>query len=136
VTRSARIPDKGDVAAGTIGQTKNFVTFGTRASSKVSTSGTARNATEAGAPSSAKIRRPRRPAQLPEGCWPRRMRAELAAGYVGEQTVAAFVRRVRHGEYPAPVVNCGRRRLWLKDDLDRAIGPMGALAVSDVAGDL
>ena len=64
------------------------------------------------------------------------MRAELAAGYVGEQTVAAFVRRVRSGEYPAPVVNCGRRQLWLKDDLDRAIGPMADHVVTDVVGDL
>jgi hypothetical protein len=64
------------------------------------------------------------------------MRVELAAGYVGEKSVAAFVRRVRKGEYPAPVANCGKRRLWLKEDLDRAIGPMGTHEVSDVAEDL
>ena len=81
-------------------------------------------------------RRPPRPAELPEGCWPRRMRAEYAAGYVGEKTVAAFERRWRRGEYPAPVVNCGRRRLWLKDDLDRAIAPERAPRMRDAAEDL
>jgi hypothetical protein len=92
--------------------------------------------TDAAAPSPAKIRRPRRLAVIPEGCWPRRLHVELAAGYVGEKTVAAFVRRVRNGEYPAPIVSSGNRNLWLRDDLDRAIGPMGAQAVTDVAGDL
>jgi hypothetical protein len=84
----------------------------------------------------APIRRPRRLAECPDGCWPRRMRAEYAAGYVGEKTVAAFVRRVRCGEYPAPVVNCGRRRLWLKDDLDRAIAVEHAPRMQDAAEDL
>jgi hypothetical protein len=86
------------------------------------------------APSPLKTRRPRRSAVIPEGCWPARMRAEFAAGYVGEKTVAAFVRRVRKGEYPAPAVNSGKRQLWLRDDLDRAIGHREAFA--DAAGDL
>jgi hypothetical protein len=90
--------------------------------------------THTGAPSPIKTRRPRRLAVIPEGCWPRRLRVELAAGYVGEKTVAAFVRRVRNGEYPAPIVSSGNRKLWLKDDLDRAIGHKEAFA--DVAGDL
>jgi hypothetical protein len=49
------------------------------------------------------------------------MRAELAAAYVGEKTVEAFLARVGR-EYPAPVVSEGRRRLWLRKDLDRAMG--------------
>jgi hypothetical protein len=85
-------------------------------------------------PSPLKTRRPRRLASIPEGCWPARMRVELAAGYVGEKTAAAFVRRVRNGEYPAPTVNCGNRQLWLEDDLDRAIG--SAPEVIDLAEDL
>jgi len=32
----------------------------------------------------------RRPSVIPMGSWPRRMPAELAAGYCGEATVEAF----------------------------------------------
>jgi len=39
------------------------------------------------------------------------------------------------GEYPHPRINEGRRRLWLRDDLDRAILPPD-LADRDVAEDL
>jgi len=64
-------------------------------------------------------------ATIPTGCWPARMPPELAAGYVGERSTDAFLRRVGT-EYPAPRVDegtgKGRRRLWLKSDLDRAIG--------------
>ena len=38
-------------------------------------------------------------ARIPLGCWPRRMSAELAAGYVGERTVEAFICRVGK-DYP------------------------------------
>lgn len=62
----------------------------------------------------------RRPVTLPCGAWPRRMSAELAAGYCGERTVEDFVKRVGR-EYPLPRVSEGRRKLWLKDDLDEAI---------------
>ena len=72
---------------------------------------------------------------IPAGSWPRRMGAELAAGYCGETTVAAFVSRVGK-EYPQPRVNEGRRRLWLRDDLDAAILPPELVRVVDVAGDL
>jgi hypothetical protein len=57
------------------------------------------------------------------------MHAELAAAYCGERTVEDFVKRVGR-EYPQPRVKEGRRRLWLKDDLDRAIAP------ASVSGDL
>lgn len=49
------------------------------------------------------------------------MNAEFAAGYCGEPSVEAFLDRVGT-EYPAPDVNEGRRRLWLRDNLDRAMG--------------
>lgn len=64
----------------------------------------------------------RRPSAIPEGAWPRRMPAELSAGYCGETTVDAFLKRVGK-EYPLPRVKEGRRQLWLRDDLDAAIVP-------------
>ena len=63
-----------------------------------------------------------RPPIIPLGSWPRRMGAELAAAYCGESSVGAFIKRVG-AEYPQPRVCEGRRRLWLKDDLDAAILP-------------
>ncbi len=52
---------------------------------------------------------------------------------VGERSAAAFLKRVGK-EYPLPRVAEGRRRLWLKDDLDKAILPTGESA--DIAEDL
>jgi hypothetical protein len=69
------------------------------------------------------------------GCWPRRMSAELAAAYCGEHTTEAFIRRVG-SEYPKPRVSEGRRRLWLKDDLDQAILPPELTKPGDLAEDL
>jgi hypothetical protein len=63
------------------------------------------------------------------------MGADLAAGYCGEPTVDAFLKRVGR-EYPLPRVNEGRRRLWLRDDLDSAILPHELMRVADVAEDL
>jgi hypothetical protein len=63
-----------------------------------------------------------RSAIIPAGSWPRRMPAAIAAGYCGEPTVEAFLKRVGI-EYPQPRVKEGRRQLWLRDDLDRAIAP-------------
>jgi hypothetical protein len=40
------------------------------------------------------------------------------------------------GEYPQPRVNDGRRKLWLRDDLDHAILPPELTAVRDLAEDL
>lgn len=79
-----------------------------------------------------------RPAVIPAGTWPPRMPAELAAGYCGERTVRSFLRRVGT-EYPEPAVKQGRRKLWLIEDLDRAIRPGRPDAsgtVADVAEDL
>lgn len=74
-----------------------------------------------------------RPAVIPAGAWPRRMDAAHAAGYCGEPSVEAFLGRVGR-EYPQPRVNEGRRRLWLRDDLDRAMGvKSGGTDVEDAA---
>jgi hypothetical protein len=76
-----------------------------------------------------------RPAIIPAGSWPRRMSVEIAAGYCGERDVASFIKRVGT-EYPQPRVCDGRRRLWLRDDLDQAILPDELRRVADVAEDL
>jgi len=60
------------------------------------------------------------------------MTASLAAGYCGESCVKDFLSRVGK-EYPSPRVAEGRRRLWLRDDLDAAIVPD---ALNDIAEDL
>jgi hypothetical protein len=77
----------------------------------------------------------KRPAIIPAGSWPRRMGAELAAGYCGEPNVEAFMARVGR-DYPKPRVCEGRRRLWLRDDLDMAILPPELAVVRDVAEDM
>ena len=74
-----------------------------------------------------------RSAIIPVGSWPRRMPAAIAAGYCGEPTVEAFLKRVGT-EYPQPRIKEGRRQLWLRDDLDRAIAP--ELVPGDLAEDL
>jgi hypothetical protein len=76
-----------------------------------------------------------RPSIIPSGSWPRRMPVELAAGYCGEPTVEAFMKRVGR-EYPHPRVNDGRRKLWLRDDLDQAILPPDLATARDLAEDL
>jgi hypothetical protein len=76
-----------------------------------------------------------RSAVIPVGSWPRRMGADLAAGYCGETSVEAFLARVGR-DYPQPRVAEGRRRLWLRDDLDAAILPPELARVADVAEDL
>jgi len=78
---------------------------------------------------------PRRPATIPIGSWPRRMAADLAAAYCGEQSVDAFLKRVGK-EYPNPRIAEGRRRLWLRDDPDSAILPAELAPTLDVAADL
>jgi hypothetical protein len=62
------------------------------------------------------------------------MAVELAAGYCGERTIGDFLKRVG-AEYPLPRVSEGRRRLWLRDDLDAAILPPEQ-AAADIAEDL
>ena len=79
------------------------------------------------------MNRPARRPTIPQGSWPRRMAADLAAGYVGESTIEGFLRRVGK-DYPPPRVCEGRRQLWLRDDPDRAIEPTAYPA--DAAEDL
>lgn len=74
-----------------------------------------------------------RSAIIPAGSWPRRMPAAIAAGYCGEPTVESFLKRVGT-EYPQPRIKEGRRQLWLRDDLDRAIAP--DIVPGDLAADL
>jgi hypothetical protein len=65
------------------------------------------------------------------------MDAQLSAGYCGERSAEAFMRGVRAKIYPAPAVDRKRRKLWLRDDLDRVIKPSSPFAaVADVAEDL
>lgn len=74
---------------------------------------------------------------LPAGAWPRRMNAALSAAYCGEPSIEAFIKRVGPDkEYPLPCVSEGRRKLWLKDDLDKALTPAAHRAERDVAEDL
>lgn len=77
-----------------------------------------------------------RPAMIPNGAWPIRMEAAYAAGYVGESSVEAFLRRVG-SEYPLPVVDegtgKGRRRLWLKEHLEKAVQTSAAVVEDEVA---
>lgn len=60
------------------------------------------------------------------------MNAALSAGYCGESTIEAFLDRVGK-EYPKPRVLEGRRKLWLRDDLDAVIAPG---VPGDIAEDL
>lgn len=76
-----------------------------------------------------------KPASIPYGAWPRRMAVDLAAGYCGERTIEDFLKRVG-AEYPLPRVSEGRRRLWLRDDLDAAILPPELAPAVDIAEDL
>ena len=54
------------------------------------------------------------------GVWPRLMRAETAAAYCDERSVAAFTRRVGT-VYPSAIRVRGRGVVWLREDLDAAI---------------
>ena len=73
--------------------------------------------------------------KIPVGSWPRRMAADLAAAYCGEASVEGFLKRVGK-DYPSPRVSEGRRRLWLRDDLDAAILPPDMVPVTDIAEDI
>ena len=52
--------------------------------------------------------------------WPRLMRAEHAAAYVGEKSVDTF-RRAIGTLYPPPIKVPGKGERWLKEKLDQAI---------------
>jgi hypothetical protein len=65
------------------------------------------------------------------------MRAETAAAYVDETNKAAFLRRAGT-VYPAGRKVDGRGRVWLKEELDRAIGAikLGRVSGPRLADDL
>ena len=71
------------------------------------------------------------------GCWPRLMRAEVAAAYVGEKSVEAF-RRAVGSLYPAPVKIPSKGDRWLKDALDKAIDHLSGSdgRIRDIADEL
>lgn len=62
--------------------------------------------------------------------WPRLMRAETAAAYCDEPSVAAFRRRVGK-VYPGPVVSKGARQKWDRSELDEAISKLRQSTASD-----
>lgn len=54
--------------------------------------------------------------------WPRLMRADVAAAYLGE-SVSTFLERVKSGLYPKPVDEPDRRRMtrWDRQAIDRYV---------------
>jgi hypothetical protein len=60
------------------------------------------------------------------------MEAPTAAAYMDEQTVERFLRRVGK-VYPRPRHISGRGRVWLRTELDRAMGIAPEGAVEDAA---
>lgn len=76
-----------------------------------------------------------RPVHNP-GSWPRLMRAETAAAYVDEVSAEAFLRRAGT-VYPAGRKIDGRGRVWMREDLDRAIDALaGRLGGGSLVDDL
>jgi len=70
----------------------------------------------------------RRPS-VPLGCWPLEMRAETAAAYCDEPSVEAFLAKVRHGIYSAPVRQDGCLPKWHRLKLDRDIARRHGLLI-------
>ncbi|WP_201153873.1 hypothetical protein [Rhodothalassium salexigens] len=67
------------------------------------------------------------PADLPH--WPRRMKAHLAAAYMGVAP-STFHSRVRQGRYPSGYRN-GGNVLWYKEDLDVALDALKGLVPAE-----
>jgi hypothetical protein len=68
--------------------------------------------------------------------WPRLMRAETAAAYFDEKSVASFRRGVGV-IYPAPINVPRKGKRWLKDAMDAAIDQLtGKRRVTDLADQL
>lgn len=67
-----------------------------------------------------------KPAQIPNGCWPALMQAEVAAAYCGERTADSFMRHVGN-RWPEPFIEDGKGKgkfcVWRKRDLDAIIHP-------------
>ncbi len=72
--------------------------------------------------------------RYPPGLWPAEMRADMAAAYVDEPSVEAFLRKAGT-TYPAPVRGRGCARKWSKEALDLAIAKRHGFAaeLQDIA---
>lgn len=75
-----------------------------------------------------------RPVHNP-GSWPKLMRAETAAAYVDEISVEAFLRRAGK-VYPAGRRVSGRGQVWVREDLDTAIGALAGRQQGSLVDDL
>ena len=75
-----------------------------------------------------------RPVHNP-GSWPKLMRAETAAAYVDEISVEAFLRRAGK-VYPAGRRVSGRGQVWVREDLDTAIGELAGRHQGSLVDDL
>jgi hypothetical protein len=54
----------------------------------------------------------------PHGSWPDEMRADMAAAFKDEATVATFMAKVRSGIYAQPIRRPGCRLKWSKTSLE------------------
>jgi hypothetical protein len=61
-----------------------------------------------------------RAVSIPNGAWPLELTADYAAGYCGEPSVAAFLKKVPH-VYSAPLRTKGCLPKWHRLKLDRDI---------------
>lgn len=75
----------------------------------------------------------RKPESWPAAALPRLLDAKCAAFYVGLSTTT-FLARVDAGAYPGPRQD-GRRRLWDRAQLDRAIDGARAVAHSGLSAE-
>jgi hypothetical protein len=75
--------------------------------------------------------------KIPHGCWPLEMTSDYAAGFVGEQSVEAFNKKVARGVYPQPREVKGEPRKWHRIVLELALARRHGLqvAVSDPEDD-
>jgi hypothetical protein len=78
-------------------------------------------------------------AEHPRPYWPRRMKAPLAADYVGE-SLSTFLDGVKHGKWPERCRDSLTRNVyWFKEDLDAALdrqkGGSGDAGEDDEWGD-
>jgi hypothetical protein len=65
----------------------------------------------------------------PNGAWPEEMTSDLAAGFCGEPSVEAFLRKVDSGIYPPPYREKGSLDKWHILKLRQAIAQRHGLRV-------
>ncbi len=66
--------------------------------------------------------------------WPRGLREELAAAYVGLSATLMRTERAA-GRFPAPVPLTAGRQVWVRDDLDAWLDQKAGRAVLGTAAD-